>query len=138
MKKYQSAAIVLGIALAAFGCNKEERVLFSKDGQWKTTKQTQQFYFAGTLVNTDTEITMTEVAFKKDGTGTIVEDGETNATTWSLNEEGDVLDLCVVDGSISTCTEITLLESSKDVQKWHSEFVDDDARLVYDYELARK
>jgi hypothetical protein len=138
MKNFTSSAIILTIALMAFGCNKEERALFSDDGQWKTTKQTDQFYVSDTLVFTETEILLTEVTFKKDGTGTLKEDGESFVTSWSLNDDGDVLNLCTFEGSISTCRDITLVESTKDKQKWHTELVDGNVRFVSDYELARK
>lgn len=138
MKKLQSSAIIFAIALVAFGCNKEERILFRKDGDWKTTKETQQWYYQGILVQTDNDIHTTEITFKKDGSGTAVVDGTTEVISWTINDEGDELRLCSVDGSISTCSEITLVESTKDKQVWHSEFSDTDYRIVYDYELVAK
>ncbi len=138
MKKLQSFLTILAIALVAFACNKEERILYRKDGDWKTTKETQNWYYQGILIQTDTDIHMSEVNFQKDGGGTIVSDGETEVITWSINDEGDELRLCIVEGSISTCSDITLTESTKDKQVWHTEFSDGETRIEYDYELVAK
>lgn len=138
MKKLQSSAIIFAIALVAFGCNKEERILFRQDGDWKTTKETQQWYYQGILVQTDTDIHTTEITFKKDGGGTAIVDGSTEVITWSINDEGDEMRLCTVDGGFSFCNDITLVESTKDKQVWHAESTDEDYRVVYDYELVAK
>ena len=138
MKKLQSSALIFALALVAFGCNKEERILFRKDGDWKTTKETQQWYFQGILVQTDTDIHTSEVTFKKDGTGTAVVDGTTEVISWKINDEGDELRLCMIEGSISTCFDFDLTESTKEKQVWHAEVVSEDTRIVYDYELVAK
>lgn len=139
MKKIQSALVILGIALIALGCNQQERFLFRKDGTWRTTKETQRVYINGNLSFTDTDIHTTEVYFNKEGTGTLITDGETEATTWSMNDDGDELTICVLEGnSTSTCMTIDVLIAEKDKQVWHTEIQDDDFRIEYDYELRPK
>ncbi len=138
MKTIHSFIVVALIAIVAVGCGKVEKILPKKDGTWKVTKQEQRDYQNDVLQSTDTEITITEMVFKKDGSGTYVDGGTTYAITWSVNDDNDEFTMCEDFAGASVCFTYDIIESKSDSQVWFLELSDGNDRTEVDIELERK
>jgi hypothetical protein len=138
MKAIQSFLIVALIAVVAVGCGKVEKILPKKDGKWKTTKQEQRYYENDVLQSTTTDITTTSFTFQKDGTGSLVDNGSTDAFTWSVNSDNDEITLCQDFGGVSICFTYDIVESKSTTQVWFGEIVDGSDRTEMDIELERE
>jgi hypothetical protein len=109
------------VVIASVGCNKVEKILPKKDGEWKATEIIYRDYTNGSLDTTYFETDLSEIyTFEKDGTGSITDGTDTADLTWEVNDEGDEIRLCVAfsGSSVFFCFDNTILESEKDRQVW--------------------
>jgi hypothetical protein len=121
MKSLKGIALIALTAMVAVGCNKIEKILPKKDGEWKVTEITFREYTNGGLDTTYIESNSGEIyTFEKDGTGELRDGTDVYDLTWEVNDDNDVVKICVAffGPSVFICFDNTVLESEKNRQVW--------------------
>jgi hypothetical protein len=134
MKIIQAASLLLLLVGTATGCTDDKRLLYRKDGKWETVRQETRAYAGGIVSGRDNNIYLTEATFLKDGTATLIIDGTGKSVNWTLNEDGDKLDLC----DPTECVNFTVTQLDKENQKWQYSAGPDSSRVEIDYDLVRR
>ncbi len=85
--------LFLASAIAFNSCEEDEK--FDIVGTWNIDKTETAFYLGDQQLESETEENTGTITFNKDGTGTIIEDGESIVFKWELAD--DVLSMYDID-----------------------------------------
>jgi hypothetical protein len=120
MKKLLSISALVLVCIIAVSCGKVEKILPKQDGTWRSSSTTYREFVANALDTTYTETFNSTMVFEKDGTGYSYETNadSTDAFTWSVNDDNDVVTICQDFFGLQFCVPFEVLESSKDSQTW--------------------
>lgn len=125
MKNLKVIAFVGLLAALVTGCmGGVERILPSKEGTWKSNSIAIRSYVNSTLDSSWTVTDGSTYTFEKGGAVSVLDSsGTSRVMTWSVNPDGDIVELCNNSASSHICQLYLVVSSSKNAQQWKATIV---------------
>jgi hypothetical protein len=125
MKTLKIYSILVLLAAFAVGCGSGvEHILPQKDGTWISASIAMRSYVNSTLDSSWTVVDGSSYTFEKGGAVTKIDSSGTSRTlTWSVNPDGDIVELCSNSASSHDCQLYLVVNSSKNSQQWKATIV---------------